>query len=357
MKKLLCLTLCLLMLLPTLASCSRPPEYAEIEARFRELVEASAEINRILFGEGLATYDRATDPRSTTKSYTDGETGVLYHYYRIPDAALGEVIALRQGITKKKYEDEKTEKKYFYYEALDRTYGRIMVINPAAAEEKSFCLQLLDAPRAGEEPYYVNEEKDIYGYLLPDYTYEEILYLKAYDAPREGMETYYHNSETGTYYYRIENYVEPVYESYYDADDPTEYDYVKADSDYQSVSQIKEAAERVYSAEYLKSVYDSMFVGIVAADDTVSGLSARYIEYADEDAGTVSLMKSNEFEPYITEVRQYDFSTAKMVKPSNGKYVTISIDSYLPSKPDEILNVRLSLTLQDGVWMLDSPTY
>ncbi|MBQ9783699.1 MAG: hypothetical protein IJW44_04175 [Clostridia bacterium] len=357
MKKLLCLILCLFLLFPALTSCSKPPEYAEIEERFRALVEASAEINRILFGEGLATYDRATDPRTTTKSYTDEETGVLYHYYRIPDAALGEIIALRQAITTKVYEDETTEKKYFYYEALDRTYGRILVVNPALAEEDSFCLQLLDTPREGEEPYYINEESGTYGYLLPDYVYEKILYLKAYTELREGMEPYYHNAGTGTYYYMVEGYVEPVYESYYDEDDPTEYDYVRADSDYLSVSQIKEAAEQVYSAEYLKSVYDSMFVGIVAADDTVSGLSARYIEFADEDSGTVSLMKSNEFEPYIAETRQYDFSTAKMVKPSNGKYVTISIDSYLPSKPDEILNVRLSLTLQNGVWMLDSPTY
>ena len=357
MKKLLCLLLCLLLLIPTLVACSKPPEYAEIEARFRELVEASATVNMLLFGEGLATYDRASDPRNTTKSYTDPKTGVRYHYYRIPDAALGEILALRQEIYKKIYEDETTKKQYYYHEAMDRTYGRIMVVHPAAEEESSFCLQLLETPREGAEPYYTNPEKGVYGYLLPDYTYDEILYLKAYTAPREGKEPYYYNEETGIYYDRVEGYVEPVYESYYDENDPDEYDYVRMDNEYLSVSDLKAAAELVYSAEYLSSIYDSMFVGIVAADDTVSGLSARYIEYADEEDGTVSLMKSNKFEPYITEIRQYDFSTAKMVKPSNGKYVTISIDSYLPSKPEEILNVRISLSLQDGVWMLDSPTY
>ena len=33
-------------------SCSAPPEYEEIEARFRQLIEDSHEVNVILFGEG-----------------------------------------------------------------------------------------------------------------------------------------------------------------------------------------------------------------------------------------------------------------------------------------------------------------
>ena len=50
------------MMLPAFVSCSKPPEYSEIEARFKELVEASYAINDIFFGEGLATYERVYEP-------------------------------------------------------------------------------------------------------------------------------------------------------------------------------------------------------------------------------------------------------------------------------------------------------
>ena len=47
--------------LPFLFSSSAP-EYSEIEARFKWLVEESGEINKVLFGEGLPTYERVYDP-------------------------------------------------------------------------------------------------------------------------------------------------------------------------------------------------------------------------------------------------------------------------------------------------------
>ena len=59
----------------------------------------------------------------------------------------------------------------------------------------------------------------------------------------------------------------------------------------------------------------------------------------------------------IKEKRLYDFSTAKIVRPKNGKYVTIEIESYLESTPDDRLTVKLGPKLQDGEWMLDSATY
>ena len=92
-----------------------------------------------------------------------------------------------------------------------------------------------------------------------------------------------------------------------------------------------------------------------AADD-LDGFSAKYIEFFDDD-GNVSLMQSNKYAPLISETRVYDLSTAKIVKPSNSKYVNITVDSYLPSNPESVVNVRISMTLQDGVWMLDSATY
>ena len=355
MKKIICLILCVLFLIPAMASCSRAPEYVEIEGRFRELVEASAEINRVLFGTGLATYERVIDPRSSTKYFTDPQTGAQYHYYIIEDNTLGEVIAFRQAYTTKVYEEG--TKKYFYYEALDDAYGTILVINSADGGEK-LCLQMLSEPKAGETAYYQNIEKGRYGYLLEGYDYQkdDYAYVEAEDAPRAEA-AYYQNDAKGRYYYLLTDYVEPTYESFYDEDDPADYDIVRFDEIYRSVEEIKEAAEKVYSAEYLEALYETLFVGTAAVDGHVSGRSARYIEYADAEDGTITLMKSNTYEPLITETRMYDFSTAKMVRPSNGKYVNIEVESYLPSAPENRLTVRLSMILQDGVWMLDNGTY
>ena len=131
---------------------------------------------------------------------------------------------------------------------------------------------------------------------------------------------------------------------------------MRADSKYLTISQMKDAASQVYSAQYLEAIYETLFVGTVGVTDSVSGLSARYLEYASAD-GTVSLMESTEIEPYITETRQFDFATAKIVKPANAKYVTVSVESFLPSAPEARLTVKIGMILQDGVWMLDSATY
>ena len=82
-KRALILILALVMLISssmTLGGCSKAPEYYEIEARFRELVEASYDVNKILFGEGLPTYERVYD--RTVSSY---EIYDSYYYYEIDD--------------------------------------------------------------------------------------------------------------------------------------------------------------------------------------------------------------------------------------------------------------------------------
>ena len=352
MKKILCLLLCLCMLLPAVTSCSKAPEYSEIEDRLKELIEASYEINEIFFGLGLATYERVTDPRASTKLYSDEEHGVSYYYFVIPDPTLGNIFAVQQNTTAKKYEEG--DRKGFYYKAFDRTYGNIVVVSPSG-EEKTFCMQILDAPIEGKDPDYSKENR--YYYKIENYSYERMVYLKAETSEKVGGALYYHDEEKGIYYYQIKDYVEPTYESYYTDRDPSDYDYVRTDTGYLSIGNIKEAASKVYSAEYLESIYQMMFDGAAGITENSEILTAKYIEYTDPDTGEVRLMKSNTFEPLIKEKRLYDFSTAKIVRPKNGKYVTVEIESYLESTPDDRLTVKLGLKLQDGEWMLDSATY
>lgn len=278
------------MLIPIFASCSKPPEYSEIEERFQELVAASGEINMIFFGEGLETYERITDPISSMKSIVeeataeDGSVVKTYHYYYpIPDKNYEKVYAYRKNL-----------EPYVY-------------------------LSVLSSPDENKKAFYTDEENGVYAYVLEGYTY-----------------------------------VEP--EMYYDATDPVYYDYVRYDCKYSSIDEIKAAAEKVYSKDYLNSIYEMMFIGSVSDTEHVENATARYIEYAD-DEGNISLMKANDSKIFITEIRQYDFSTAKIVRPANAEYVNIEIESYLPSKPENRMTVRLSMILQDGVWMLDSATY
>lgn len=288
MKKILCLFLCLCMMLPAFVSCSRPPEYSEIEARFRELVEASYEINEIFFGKGLATYERVYDPKSTV-----------------------------QVLIKPDPEDATKERRVYYYEISDPTLGRVIAFRSS--------------------------------YVKP---YEYVQVLTSQDSTR----TSYYEGD-GVYCYLLTEYTEPTYELFYDNEDPYDYDYVRTDVGYLTIEDIKKAAARVYSAEYLEAIYLTMFDGAAGVTEGSQILSARYMEYTDPDTGEVWLMKSNTFDPLVTEKRLYDFSTAKMVRPKNGKFVTIEIESYLESAPESRLTIKLGLRLQNGEWMLDSATY
>ena len=290
MKKIFSLILCVIVLLPCIASCSKPPEYSEIEDRFCELVAASGEINMIFFGEGLPTYERISDPISSMKSIVeetvaeDGTVTKTYHYYYpIPDKNYEKVYAYRKNL-----------EPYVY-------------------------LSVLSEPDGNKEAFYSDENQGVYAYVI------------------EGYE-----------------YIEP--ELYYTSADPEYYDYVRYDCKYTSIDEIKAAAEQVYSRDYLNAIYEMMFIGSASDTEYVDDATARYIEYAD-DEGNVSLMKANDSKIFITEIRQYDFSTAKIVRPANAEYVNIEIESYLPSVPEDRLTVRLSMILQDGVWMLDSATY
>ena len=286
-KALFLLLLTLALVFPGLTSCTKLPELDPVKDRLAELVEASAEINTIFFGEGLPTYERVTDPRNSTKVYRDEESGKNVYYYEISD---------------------------------DAWEGKIIAYRTSYLQNFSY-LQVLRERDTAREPVYENEEEGVYAYAI--------------------------------------EYTEKKYDFYYSDSDPTEYDYVRSDSPYYSIDQIKEAAEKVYSKQYLESLYRSLFVGEVAKDvsgTTLSGLSARYMEYMDED-GNVMLMKSNTYEPLVKERRMFDLDTAEVVKPSNKKYITVSVESWLESTPDNRQTIRLSLILENGKWMLDSGTY
>jgi hypothetical protein len=159
-----------------------------------------------------------------------------------------------------------------------------------------------------------------------------------------------HDEESGVYLYATE-YTEAKPEYVYNDEDMAGYNVVRTDAKYVSVDEIKSAAEKVYSTDYLEGVYQAAFTGLSSGSVSSGGvIGARFIEQG------YLLRQSASAKAYITAKRIYDYSTMKIVRPSNDEIVNITIDSHLEGS-EEILKVRLTLVLQDGQWYLDTPTY
>lgn len=283
MKRIICVALCLIMLACSLTSCGAP-KIEEIRDRLGELIEASHEVNVLLFGEGPETYERVYDPKATMQYHTD-ESGKRYYYFYVDDEKLGRVMGYRT-----------------------KAYG------------------------------------DEYSYLLVS------------DKAGSAEDTVYTDSENGLYYIKIDYELEER-DFYYDSSLPSDYDVIRLDGEYVSIEAIKQKAEKVYSADYLSSIYETLFTGVMISDDTETGLlTARYIEYEDT-TGNTWFMKSNTYEPLMTEKRIFDLSSAKIARGSNSKRVRVELDSYLESQPNNRSKVIINLALQDGVWFLDNGTY
>ena len=129
---------------------------------------------------------------------------------------------------------------------------------------------------------------------------------------------------------------------------------MKLDCGYQSISDIKEKIEEVYSLDYTNSIYGTLFDGVVSGNVV---MTARYIETTASN-GAMMLAQSNNYDPMKVEKRVYLFETAKINALSSSKnLVRISIDTYLPSAPDKIVTREITLVYQRGNWFLNNPTF
>ncbi len=182
-------------------------------------------------------------------------------------------------------------------------------------------------------------------------------------------ESIYTDSE-GNFYYPIE-FDESQYEYVYGESADEHYDYVRMDCEYQSLEEIQELAESVYTQGYLKGDNwkegDLAYGGVYAAmfDGFAMGTEIVYARYRiDDSIDGFYLLKSNEFEPYFTEHKTYDYSTMKIVRPSKAELVNIEIVAngrYIDYENFEVKTgehtVTLTFVFEGGEWRLDTPTY
>lgn len=279
-------------------SCSAPPEYEEIRSRVEELIEASFDVNDVVWGEGLATYPRVTKPIWSYYKSDDEQQNEYYYYY--VDGIKEKMLAFRKKDTKE------VNFQYAY-----------VASEPTDSTTLASLYPVFDGVSASEELYteiYSDSAKNIYMYLVP--------------------------------------YAEKAYEFYYISSDPTDYNYI-VDSKYASVDAIKDYVRTVYASEYADSLDSILFDGVMEGEMVQK---ARYTAI-NSSRGTL-FASLNTFEPLFTERRVYLYDTARIDRSnSNDTSVVVEIDSYLPSSPDKIVLAKICFVLQGDNWYLASPTY
>lgn len=119
----------------------------------------------------------------------------------------------------------------------------------------------------------------------------------------------------------------------------------------ESIEQIKEATEQVFTPEYSAVLYAAAFDGLVGEDGAVS--LPRYAE------GELGLMQYMGTTVYSLLDRRYDFDTLKLKKSGKSR-ATVSIETEDESGSRVTVELIVVRTIgEDGnaSYRLDSPTY
>lgn len=121
-------------------------------------------------------------------------------------------------------------------------------------------------------------------------------------------------------------------------------------SKYLSIASIKMAAEKIYSKKYLSSVYIPMFEGNKkTSEDGLldSEVSPRYKEIAGELHIDISYNKLK------IDSKMY-VSSVTVIKKTPDYVLVEGVGEY---ENGEAVTKRFYLTKENGIWLLDSPTY
>ena len=146
--------------------------------------------------------------------------------------------------------------------------------------------------------------------------------------------------------YRRDGLIETELGVYYE-DEYTAYNKVMENTRFKGIDDMKKAAERVYSENYLDAIYETAFEGYM------TGSSSAYMRFLETSDWMYQSISATDFD--LSE-RIYDYSSMEIVKPSNGEYMNVTIDSY-SLRDKKVKTITLSFIYERGNWYLDSPTY
>lgn len=119
---------------------------------------------------------------------------------------------------------------------------------------------------------------------------------------------------------------------------------VAEDAPYRDMASLKAAAESVYSSDYLKTVYIMAFDGSAENDITPRYKETGGVLYVDIAWSALKLRT------------MLDLSGATVVESAAEK-VKVKVDYTLEGDTGSGGQLTLVLVKQDGVWLLDGPTY
>ena len=138
---------------------------------------------------------------------------------------------------------------------------------------------------------------------------------------------------------------------YYGLETARNYEIVMPNAKYLSVQEMKEEIEKIYSKEYLEDViYRSIFDGY-AIEDGIGGSVIGVARYYEEGA---YLWQSKDFKTFYTGMRVYDYSTMQVRSLGKTDRCVVTIDSWLEDEPENVENIEILITLQNGQWYLDN---
>lgn len=131
------------------------------------------------------------------------------------------------------------------------------------------------------------------------------------------------------------------------------YEFVTPYAKFLTVADIKAAAEKVYSAEYLENVlYVTAFTGH-AISDGEEGAFVSPARYTEDSSWIYASTARTE---YPVQMRVYDYSSMRISRPSNRRAIYVTIDVYTEDgAADGEERLRL-VKAEDGQWYLDSFT-
>lgn len=123
------------------------------------------------------------------------------------------------------------------------------------------------------------------------------------------------------------------------------YAFIKKDAPYQSIAQLKDAAAKVFSEEYLVSIYEYAFEG-------TEYYASRYF-MAKDDSGADRLKINTKLEP-MSMLQDIDLSTAKVIE---GTPATVVVEVSATTSTGKQIKKEITMVNENGRWLLDCAAY
>ena len=289
-----------------------------VRQRLTYLLSNTQEINDVLWGKGLPTYERVYSTGFSFKdSYGDGENKQEKNIsgFVVDTSKYGTVVAYHAWL----YFIPKDQDSGIYYD-----FENNVTLSKAPDDDSyyRFAVRVTEKREGEAQNTYLAEN------LKTDETY---------------------------YYYDLADFdVNSLF--IYTEKDELYYDYVVDNKDYLLVQDIRKEAQKYYSAEMLAIIEESILTGITVSEGSNGTLYPRYMDYEDTDTGLVYLMKYNQDDGAELKNWVYDFDTMQIVSGKSST-VKVSVERYPEGKAEERAARTFTFVLENGNWYLDAASY